>query len=92
MIPHLSPSPGSQKFVVQVGSYLEIATANKIKRKLQKKYPAVCITLFKASRGWYHRVRVNARSQKDAQKTLHSLLRDGYKAYILEEYVLISPY
>lgn len=87
VIPHLSPSPDSQKFVVQVGSYLEIANATQIKRKLQKKYPAVCITVFKTSGAWYYRVRVNARSQSDAKKLLHSLLRDGYKAYILEEYL-----
>ena len=87
VIPHLSPPPGSQHYVVQVGSYVEITNATKIKRKLKKKYPAVCITCFKTSGTWYYRVRVNARSQDDAHKLLRSLLRDGYKAYILEEYV-----
>ncbi|MFC2156224.1 septal ring lytic transglycosylase RlpA family protein [Acidobacteriota bacterium] len=84
-LPHLSPK-STQRFVVQISSYIKISNARDLKRSLQKRYDNVAITTFRKDKQYFYRVRINAESQDDAKKILKRLQSDGIKAYILEEY------
>ncbi len=86
ILEHLSPKESSRKYVVQIASFIMIKNATHLKRKLQKKYDNVSITCYKTPENWYYRVRVNARSQSDAEKIRLRLQKDGISSYILEEY------
>lgn len=81
-----SPKKSSQKFSVQVGAYTLKKNAKILKKKLQKKYWNVYISRLKTRSQTYYRVRIKARSMKSAEKIAKKLLRQGYKAHVLEEY------
>ncbi len=81
-----SPKKSSQKFSVQVGAFTLKKNAKILKKKLQKKYWYVYISRLKTRSQTYYRVRIKARSMKSAEKIAKKLLRQGYKAHVLEEY------
>lgn len=81
-----SPKKSSQKFSVQVAAYTLKKNAKILKKKLQKKYWNVYISRLKTRSQTYYRVRIKARSMKSAEKIAKKLLRQGYKAHVLEEY------
>lgn len=81
-----SPKKSSQKFCVQVAAYSLKKNAKILKKKLQKKFWNVYISKLKTSSQTYYRVRIKARSMKSAEKIAKKLLKQGYKAHVLEEH------
>ncbi len=81
-----SPKKSSQKFSIQVGSFISKKNANTLKRKLQKNYRNVYITKLKASSNTFYRVRIKASSMKSAEIIAKNLMKQGYRPNVLEEY------
>ncbi len=81
-----SPRKSSQKFSVQVGSFISKKNAKILKRKLQKNYWNVYISKIKASSKTFYRVRIKARSVKSAEKIAKKLMKQGYRINVLEEH------
>ncbi len=81
-----SPKKSSQKFSIQVGSFISKKNAKILKRKLQKSYWNVYISKIKASSNTFYRVRIKARSMKSAEKIAKKLMKQGYRPNILEEH------
>ena len=81
-----SPKKSSQKFSIQVGSFSSKENAKKLKKKLRKNYGNVYISKLKTSSSTYYRVRIKARSVKSAEKTAKKLMKQGYRANVLEEH------
>ncbi len=81
-----SPKKSSQKFSIQVGSFISKKNANTLKRKLQKNYRNVYITKIKASSNTFYRVRIKASSVKSAEIIAKKLMKQGYRPNVLEEY------
>lgn len=81
----LSPKKQEQKFSVQVGSFVRKENADALKKKLERNYQDVYITLFETSSQTYFRVRIKAASRESAQDTARRLIRDGYKVFIIED-------
>jgi len=80
-----SPKKSSQKYSVQVGSFVSKKNAKILQWKLQKRYNKVYISKYKTSSQTFYRVRIKARSMKSAQKIAEKLSKKGYKAHVLEE-------
>ncbi len=81
-----SPKKSSQKFSIQVGSFSSKRNAKTLKKKLQKNYRNVYISKTKVSSKTFYRVRIKARSVKSAGKTAKKLIKQGYRANVLEEH------
>ncbi len=81
-----SPKKSSQKFSIQVGSFNSTKNAKTLKRKLQKNYRNVYISKIKVSSKTFYRVRIKARSVKSAEKIAKKLMKQGYRANVLEEH------
>jgi len=81
-----SPKKSSQKFSIQVGSFSLKKNAKILKRKLQKNYRNVYISKIKISSNTYYRVRIKARSVNSAEKIAKKLMKQGYRANVLEEH------
>jgi rare lipoprotein A len=81
-----SPKKSSQKFSIQVGSFISKKNAKILKRKLQKNYRNVYISKIKASSKTFYRVRIKARSVKSAEKIAKKLMKQGYRTNVLEEH------
>ena len=81
-----SPKKSSQKFSVQVGSFNLKKNAKILKKKLQKRYRNVYISRLKTPSHTYYRVRIKARSLKSAGKIAKKLMKQGYRANVLEEH------
>lgn len=86
VLKRFSPKKSSQRFSVQVGSFVEKKNAISLKRKLEKRYSRVFISEHKTSSQTYYRVRIRTRSMESARKIAEKLNQRGYSAYILEEY------
>ena len=86
VLKRFSPKKSSQKLSVQVGSFNLKKNAKILKEKLQKKYRNVYISKLKTPSQTYYRVRIKARSMKSAQKIAKKLLKQGYRARVLEEH------
>jgi rare lipoprotein A len=81
----ISPKISSQKFSVQVGSFVRKKNAKSLKNDLQKKFKNVYIARFKTSSRIYFRVRINAKDQLAARDIAERLIAAGYSAIVLEE-------
>ena len=81
----ISPKRSSQKFSVQVGSFIQERNAKSLKNELQKDYKNVYIVRFKTANQVYYRVRVKAKDQDTAKAIARRLTRAGYSAIVLEE-------
>ncbi len=81
-----SPKKSSQKFSVQVGSFSSKKNAKIFKKKLQKNHRNVYISKLKTPSGIYYRVRIKARSVKSAEKIAKKLMKQGFRANVLEEH------
>jgi peptidoglycan lytic transglycosylase len=81
-----SPKKSSQKFSIQVGSFSLKKNAKILKRKLQENYRNVYISKIKISSNTYYRVRIKARSVNSAEKIAKKLMKQGYRANVLEEH------
>lgn len=81
----ISPKKSSQKFSVQVGAFIFKENAVELKKKLQKDYRNVYISVFNTSHQKYYRVRIKVKNSESARRTALKLSKDGYTALILEE-------
>ena len=81
----ISPKKSSQKFSVQVGSFIQEQNAKALKNELQKHFQNVYITRFKTSNQVYYRVRIKAKGQEEAKLVAQRLIEAGYTAIVLEE-------
>jgi len=81
-----SPKKSSQKFSIQVGSFISKKNAKTLKRKLQKNYRNVYISKIRASSNTFYRVRIKARSVKSAEEIAKKLMKQGYRPNVLEEH------
>jgi len=81
----ISPKRSSQKFSVQVGSFIQEYNAKSLKKELQKNFRNVYITRFKTVNQVYYRVRIKTKSQDTARAVAKRLIGAGYSAIVLEE-------
>ena len=80
-----SPKYSSQKFSVQIGSFVERKNAEALKNELSKKFDGVYITLFKTTNQTFYRVRIKARDREEAKSIARRLMQAGFTAIVLEE-------
>jgi rare lipoprotein A len=81
----ISPKRSSQKFSVQVGSFIQEDNAKALKNELQRNFQNVYISPFKTVNRSYYRVRIKAKDHKMARAIAKRLIGDGYSAIVLEE-------
>jgi rare lipoprotein A len=81
----ISPKRSSQKFSVQVGSFIQEKNATALKNELQKNFRNVYIARFKTTNQVYYRVRIKAKDQDKARAVARRLIEAGYSAIVLEE-------
>ena len=81
----ISPKRSSQKFSVQVGSFVAEDNAKALKNNLQKHFKDVYITRFQTANQVYYRVRIKAKDQESAKAIAKRLIGAGYSAIVLEE-------
>ncbi|MFC2168969.1 septal ring lytic transglycosylase RlpA family protein [Acidobacteriota bacterium] len=82
---NVSPKKRTQKYLVQVGSYIVKKNAKILRNKLRKNYRNIHISEFKTPHQVYYRVRIKARSMENAKKIAKKLFKEGYVALVLEE-------
>ncbi len=80
-----SPKKSSQKFSIQVGSFVQEDNAKALKIELQRNFKDVYITQFKTVNQIYYRVRVKAKNHDSAREIASRLMRAGFSAIVLEE-------
>jgi rare lipoprotein A len=85
ILTEISPKKSSQKFSVQVGSFVQEKNAKSLKNELRKHFPDVYISRFKTANQVYYRVRIKAKDQKTARRFAERLIGAGYLAIVLEE-------
>jgi rare lipoprotein A len=85
VLPAYSPEYTSQKFSVQVGSFVAKRNAKALKNDLEKRFGGVYITPFKTVNQTFYRVRIKAKDHKDARSIALRLMESGYSAIVLEE-------
>ena len=81
----ISPKRSSQKFSVQVGSFVQEDNAKALKKELQRNFQNVYISPFKTANQVYYRVRIKAKDQDTARTVAKRLIKAGYSAIVLEE-------
>jgi rare lipoprotein A len=81
----ISPKKSSQKFSVQVGSFIQEKNARALKNELQRYFKNIYITRFKTRNQIYYRVRIKAKNQEAARAVARRLIGAGYSAIVLEE-------
>lgn len=81
----ISPKSSSQKFSVQVGSFVQEDNAKSLRRALRKHFQNVYIALFKTANHVYYRVRIEAKDHVTARALAERLIKAGYPAIVLEE-------
>jgi len=84
VITGLSPKKSSQKFSVQVASFIDKRNAARLKRSLSKSYRNVYVSLFRTSSQVYYRVRIRVQSLEYAQEVARTLTESGYTVLVLE--------
>ncbi len=85
VLPEYSPKYSSQKFSVQVGSFIDRQNAEDLKNELEKKFKGVYIALFKTANQTFFRVRIKAKNREEALSIAYDLMESGYVALVLEE-------
>ena len=81
-----SPSPSSQRYAVQVGSFANGENARSLQRKLKETFRDVYVSPFQTPTQTYFRVRIKATSRDDAESITQRLYREGYVSFIIEEF------
>ena len=85
ILTEISPKRSSQKFSVQVGSFIQEYNAKSLKKELQKNFRNVYIARFKTVYQIYYRVRIKVKDQDTARAVAKRLIGAGYSAIVLEE-------
>ena len=65
----------TEKLTIQVGSFIQESRANKLKKKLERDYDPVTVSVFRNSRGIFHRVLVGEFSSRMKAKVILDDLR-----------------
>jgi rare lipoprotein A len=82
---NISPRPSSLKFFVQAGSFILEENAELLRRNLARHFAGISISEFETPRQAYYRVRITARSRREAEEIAEKLSSLGYAAIIFEE-------
>jgi len=69
-------------FAVQVAAFENPQTAEKLKHRLEKKYPSVTVQTFTEDKTWY-RVRIAATDMDSANKTASELRKQDLKPFVV---------
>lgn len=85
VLPEYSPKYSSQKFSVQVGSFIDRQNAQALRSELEKKFDRVYITPFATANQTFYRVRIRAKDREEAKSIARRLVEHGYTAIVLEE-------
>lgn len=85
ILTEISPKRSSQKFSVQVGSFVQKKNAESLKNELKKYFKDAYIARFKTTNQVYFRVRIKAKDLDNAREIAKRLLKAGYSAIVLEE-------
>ena len=73
-------------FTFQVGAFQDRANAERLARRLEKRYANVHIASFDRGDGMFHRVRVGRANRLDeAERYERTLMRQGYDVFIVAE-------
>ena len=81
----LSPKQSVVKYSVQIGSFSAKAGADDLKHRLGSEFGNVYITEFKTERQIYYRVRIKAKTRREAEEIAENLVKNGYTVIIFEE-------
>jgi rare lipoprotein A len=81
----ISPKKSSQKFLVQVGSFVQKNNARSLKKELQRNFKNVTISQFSTEYQVYYRVRIKAKDHNSANAIARRLINAGYSAIVIEE-------
>lgn len=85
VLDRISPPAFTQKFSIQVGAFVSRENAHALRKKLQRKYKNVSISLYETPQNVYYRVRIRAKSREAALKIGRQLADEGYAVLLLEE-------
>ena len=73
----------NESLAIQVGSFIQGSRAHALKNKLEKDYDPVTVSLFRTSRGMFHRVLAgDFPSRKKARKALEQLRSKGLEGFV----------
>lgn len=74
----------TESLAIQVGSFTQESRAHALKRKLEGDYDPVTVSLFRTSRGMFHRVLVgDFPSRKKAREALEALRSEGLEGFVM---------
>lgn len=85
VLKNISPPASSQKFSVQVGSFVLKENALALKKELEKNFADVYIAVFETTQQIYYRVRIKAKTKRAAEKIARNLLKRSNTGIIFEE-------
>jgi rare lipoprotein A len=81
----LSPPISTQRYAVQVGSFVKKDNARSLQKKLKKTYKDIYVSLFKTPTQTYYRVRIKAAERHEAESIARKLSSEGYVSFVIEE-------
>ncbi len=82
----ISTIPDGLDFTLQIGSFVEIENAKRLKDELAKSYPQVSIVPFHGQDAIYYRVQLGTFSdRREAEGHAHQLARKGFPIIIMEK-------
>jgi len=82
----ISAIPDSLDFTLQIGSFVEIENAKRLKNELAKSYPQVSIVPFHGQDAVYYRVQLGTfADRREAEGHAHQLARKGFPIIIMEK-------
>jgi rare lipoprotein A len=85
ILTEISPKKSSQKFSVQVGSFIQEDNARALKKELRRNFKDVFISPFATKSRVYYRVRIKVKDRGAAEEIARRLTKAGYSAIVLEE-------
>jgi rare lipoprotein A len=85
VLKNISPPASSQKFSVQVGSFVVRDNALALRRELENNFAGVYVSPYETPLQIYYRVRLKAETRQVAEAIARSLLGRGYTGIVFEE-------
>ncbi len=81
----LTPPMSTQRYAVQVGSFIKKDNARSLQKNLKKTYKDIYVSLFKTPTQTYYRVRIKASERNEAESIARKLSSEGYVSFVIEE-------
>jgi rare lipoprotein A len=81
-----SPPKNSLRYAVQVGSFANKDNATSLQKKLKNMFRDVYVSPFHTPTQTFYRVRINALDRGNAEDITHKLNKEGYVAFVVEEF------